>query len=156
MSQRIPAATLAFLVTATLVGAAQSSEKKITHDQLPAAVQKAVDEQSKGATIRGFNLEIEHGQTFYEAKMTTNGQGKDVLFDANGNVVEVETEVAFDSLPAAVQSGLQAKAGAGKLGKVESLTKHGSLVAYEAMVTTNGKKSEIQVAPDGKPLDHEE
>jgi len=55
-----------------------------------------------------------------------------------------------------VQSGLQEKAGKGKLGKVESITKHDKLVAYEAKVTTNGKKSEIQVGPDGKPLDHEE
>ena len=30
------------------------------------------------------------------------------------------------------------------------------LVAYEAQVTTNGKRSEVQVGPDGKPLDHEE
>ena len=40
--------------------------------------------------------------------------------------------------------------------KVESLTKHDKLVAYEAKVQANGKKNEIQVGPDGKPLDHEE
>jgi hypothetical protein len=39
---------------------------------------------------------------------------------------------------------------------VESITIHGKLVAYEAKVDTNGKRSEIQVSPDGKPLDHEE
>jgi hypothetical protein len=39
---------------------------------------------------------------------------------------------------------------------VESLTKKGKLVAYEAKVNTGGKKSEVQVGPDGKPLDHEE
>jgi hypothetical protein len=51
---------------------------------------------------------------------------------------------------------LQAKAGKGKITKVESLTKKDKLVAYEAQVVTNGKKSEVQVGPDGKPLDHEE
>jgi hypothetical protein len=60
------------------------------------------------------------------------------------------------SLPAAVKDGLQTKAGKGKLVKVESLTKHDKLVAYEAQVNTNGKKSEVQVGPDGKALDHEE
>jgi hypothetical protein len=40
--------------------------------------------------------------------------------------------------------------------KVESITKHDRLVAYEAKVLTGTKKSEIQVGPDGKPLDHEE
>jgi len=55
-----------------------------------------------------------------------------------------------------VKDGLQAKAGAGKIIKVESLTKHDQLVAYEAKVQTDGKKKEIQVGPDGQPLAHEE
>ncbi len=58
--------------------------------------------------------------------------------------------------PADVQAGLAAKAGEGKILKVESRTKKERLVAYEAHVETAGKKSEIQVGPDGKPLDHEE
>jgi hypothetical protein len=29
-------------------------------------------------------------------------------------------------------------------------------VAYETKVMIEGKKSEVQVGPDGKPLDHEE
>jgi hypothetical protein len=51
----------------------------------------------------------------------------------DGAVVEIEEQVAFDSLPAAVKEGLRAKAGTGKLLKVESLTKRGKLVAYEAV-----------------------
>ena len=55
-----------------------------------------------------------------------------------------------------VKAGLTAKAAGGKILKVESLTKNGKMVAYEAKLETAGKKSEIQVGPDGKPLDHEE
>jgi len=88
--------------------------------------------------------------------MTTDGHSKDVLFDTTGTVVEVEEQVALDSLPAAVKEGLQSKAGQGKILKVESITKHDKLVAYEAGVQKSGKKSEVQVGPDGKPLDHEE
>jgi hypothetical protein len=62
----------------------------------------------------------------------------------------------MEPLSPAVRDGLQAKAGNGKLVKVESLTKKDKLVAYEAQVVTNGKRSEVQVGPDGKPLDHEE
>lgn len=156
MSKRSIAALLLLAIAFTFPAIAQATEKKITRDQLPEAVQKAVDAQSHGATIRGFSEEVEHDQTFYEAEMTVNGHTKDVLFDATGKVAEIEEEVSFDSLPAAVKIGLQAKVGRAKLGKVESLTKHDTLVAYEAKVVTNGKKSEIQVGPDGKPLDHEE
>ncbi len=106
--------------------------------------------------MKGFSQEEENGQTYYEAEMIVNGHTKDVLMDPAGAVVEVEEEVALDSLPAAVKDGLQAKVGSGKLVKVESLTKHDKLVAYEAQVRTGSKKSEVQVGPDGKPLDHEE
>jgi len=62
----------------------------------------------------------------------------------------------MDALPADVKAALQAKAGEGKLVKVETITKKDKLVAYEAQITKGGKKSEVQVGPGGKPLDHEE
>ena len=139
-----------------LAASAAAQEKKIQRTDLPPAVEKTVSEQSRGATIKGFSQEQENGQIFYEAEMTVNGHSKDVLVDTNGSVVEIEEQVALDSLPAAVQQGLQAKADGGKIVKVESLTKHDKLVAYEAKVQTNGKKKEVQVDPDGKPLAHEE
>ncbi len=122
----------------------------------PAAVEKTVAAQSQRATIRGFSEERENGQMYYEAEMTVDGHSKDLLVDNSGAIVEVEEQVAMDSLPAPVKEGLQTKAGKGKLVKVESITKHEKLVAYEAQVVTGGKKSEVQVGPDGKPLDHEE
>jgi hypothetical protein len=139
-----------------LAGMASAQEKKIKRSDLPPAVEKTVAAQSEGATIRGFSTEKEKGKTFYEAEMTVNGHSKDVLIAADGTVVEVEEQVAPDSLSAEVKAGLQAKAGKGKIVKVESLTKKGKLVAYEAQVETNGKKSEVQVGPDGKPLAQEE
>lgn len=137
-------------------GTALAQEKKIKRSDLPPAVEKTVAAQSSGATIRGFSTEKEKGETLYELEMTINGHSKDVLMAADGTVVEVEEQVAQDSLSAEVKAGLQAKACKGKILKVESITKKGKLVAYEAQVTTSGKKSEVQVGPDGKPLDHEE
>jgi hypothetical protein len=139
-----------------LASTALAQEKKIKRSELPPAVEKTVAAESAGATIKGFSTEKEKGQTFYELEMMVNGHSKDVLMAADGSIVEVEEQVAQDSLSAAVKAGLQAKAGKGKIVKVESLTKKGKLVAYEAQVETNGKKSEVQVGPDGKPLDHEE
>ncbi len=147
------------LVIGSLVLSVASSvaqEKKIKRSDLPAAVEKTVAAQSQGATIRGFSEERENGQMYYEAEMTVDGHSKDLLVDNSGAIVEVEEQVAMDSLPAPVKEGLQTKAGKGKLVKVESITKHEKLVAYEAQVVTGGKKSEVQVGPDGKPLDHEE
>ena len=139
-----------------LAGTASAQEKKIKRSDLPPAVEKTVAAQSEGATIRGFSTEKEKGETFYELEMTVSGHSKDVLMAADGTIVEVEEQVVQDSLSAEVKAGLQAKAGKGKILKVETITKKGKLVAFEAQVTTDGKKSEVQVGPDGKPLDHEE
>ena len=70
-----------------------------------------VSAESAGATIKGFSIEKEKGETFYEAEMTISGHSKDVLISASGAVVEVEEEVALDKLPAEVKAGLEAKAG---------------------------------------------
>jgi len=144
------------LTLCTVTLPAEENEKKINRSNLPPAVEKTVAAQTQGAIIRGFNEEKENGKTYYEAELTVNGHSKDILIDPTGAVVEIEEQVDLASLPAAVQSGLQTKAGAGKLGKIESITKHDKVVAYEAKVMNNGKRSEVQVGPDGKPLDHEE
>jgi uncharacterized membrane protein YkoI len=139
-----------------LTGSALAQEKKIKRSELPPAVEKVVVEQSKGATIRGFSEEKENGRTTYEVEMLLNGHSKDVQMDANGAVIEIEEQVDLHTVSTEVRAGLQAKAGKGKITKVESITKKDKLVAYEAQVVTDGKKSEVQVGVDGEPLDHEE
>ena len=146
-------ATLAVL---TIGFQTRAQEKKLQRSELPPAVQKTVDEQSKGATVKGFSTEVEDGKKIYEVQLTVNGHGKDVSMDAQGHVLEIEEETSLESLPAAVRDGLTKAAGKGTIRKVESLTTNGKLVAYEAAVKTGTKNSEVQVGPDGKKLAHPE
>jgi hypothetical protein len=129
----------------------QAQETRVKMADLPDAVKHTVEEQSKGATIRGFTKEVEKGKTYYEAELTVDGHHKDILMDASGAVVEVEERVSMDAVPAAAKAGLEKRAGKGKITSVESITKGGKIVAYEAVVQTGTKKSEIQVDRDGKP-----
>lgn len=145
------------MLAALVIPAINSAqEKKIKRSDLPPAVEKSVADVSKGATIKEFSQETEKGKTTYEVAMVVNGHTKDVELSPSGAILEVEEEVAIDSLSPEVKAGLTAKAAGGKILKVESLTKNDKLVAYEAKVQTGSKKQEIQVGPDGKPLDHEE
>ena len=152
--KRISIAILFVAVAAIWIAHAQ--ERKLKREQLPPAVQKTVDTESQGATIKGFATEVEKGKRLYEVELSVDGRTKDVSMDRNGNVVEVEQEVTIESLPNAVQDGLRKAAGAGTITKVESLTKSGKLVAYEAQVKTGKKRSEIQVGPNGEKLPHPE
>ena len=142
----------ALVIGLATVSVAQAQEKKLKREQLPPAVEKTVANESQGATINGFATEVERGKRLYEVELTVSGRSKDISMDKNGKVVEVEEEVTMDSLPAAVQEGLRKAAGAGTIGKIESLTKSGKLVAYEAQVKTGTKRSEIQVGPNGEKL----
>ena len=148
---------LAVLVTgmATL-SAVQAQEKKLKREDLPPAVEKTVAEQSKGAAIQGFSTEMEDGKSLYEVELVVSGHGKDISMDKDGNIVEVEEEIPLESLSSPVKDGLTQAAGSGTISKVESITKNGKLVAYEAQVKTGTKRSEVQVGPDGKKLAHHE
>ena len=148
MSTNIFCLALPALLVASVVSAA---EKRVKMESLPPAVQKTVQEQSKGGTIRGLSKEIEDGKTFYEAELKINGHNRDVLIDPAGSVVEVEEEVPLDSVPAAVKDAIQKRAAKGQIVLVEAVSKNDSIVAYEAKIKTAGKTSEITVKPDGSP-----
>ena len=150
MSMRI---SLALGVIVFTIGAiaAFASEKPVKMKDLPPAVQRTVQEQSKGATIRGLSTEVEHGKTIYEVEMTVNGHGKDVSMDASGAVIEVEEEVALGSIPAAARAAIVKAAAGGKIAKVEKVT-GGKEVAYEAALRKDGKRSEVRVSADGSML----
>ncbi len=138
------------IVAGFFLAAGQGAEQRLQMKDLPEGVRKTVHEQSKGATIRGLHKEVEDGKTFYEAEMTLNGRGKDVLMDPTGAIVEIENEVDLASIPAAAKAAIEKNAGKGKIMMVESINKNNAIVAYEAKIQAGGKKREIQVQPDGK------
>lgn len=152
MKQTIVLAACIALASSTL----HAQEHKIPRTALPPAVEKTLQANLGGATIKGFATETEGGKKVYEAETILNGHTRDLQFATDGALNEIEEEVAFDSLPAPVQASLKAKAGTAKITKVESLTKHDKLVAYEAATLKGAKKGEVQVGPNGENLKHEE
>ena len=134
---------------------ASSAEEQVKKADLPAVVQKAADAQSAGASVLGYAKDKKHGRLEYEVQLMVGDHTKDVTIDPQGRVLEVEEQVVADELPANVFHGLSAQAGKGKITKIESLTRNGKIVAYEAQVT-GGKHAEIQVGPDGQKLAHPE
>src|SRR5437899_9617715 len=75
--------TVALLLTGVIASQAQGQEKEpkekhLKHADLPAAVRRTADEQSKGATVKGYSQETENGSVEYEVEMTVNGHSRDV------------------------------------------------------------------------------
>lgn len=136
--------------------AMRAQDKVLTRAKVPAKVLATVDRETQRTTIKGYATEVEHGKRVYEVETIANGHTRDLQIGADGTLNEIEEEVPMASLPAAVSSSLDTRAKGAKITKVESLTKGGKLVAYEASVEKDGHKGEIQVGPTGGTLSHEE
>jgi len=127
-----------------------AAEKPVKMTDLPAAVQKSIQEQTKGATIKGVAQESEAGKTVYEVETTLDGKGRDLTFDTGGKLVELEEEVPISSIPAAAKTAIETRAAGATITKVEKVTE-GQSVKYEAALRKGTKRSEISVTADGMP-----
>jgi hypothetical protein len=146
----------ALLVGLALGASVTAQSKQLERSALPPAVEKTVAAESQGATITRLSTEIEDGRRIYEVAFTTHGHARSVEIDARGTLLETEDEVSLATVPPAVKAALLAAAGTGTIERVDTLTKKGTLVAYEAQVKRGATRSEIQVGPDGKKLAHPE
>jgi uncharacterized membrane protein YkoI len=117
---------------------------------LPAAVQKTVQDTLQGGEIKNIGKETEHGVAQYEVETIRNGKHRDFNVDTKGNLVVVEEETSIDSVPAAAKAAILKKVGAGKLSMVETFAKPGADTMYEASWKDRaGKKHEVLVKADG-------
>jgi hypothetical protein len=144
------------LVLTTIPLSVFAVEKKVSQPELPVAVRATVRAQSVGAVVKGLSHKIENGLVKYEAEMIVHGRTKDVTIDPNGAVLEIEEQVELNELPASVVAGFRDKAGKGAVTRVESISKHGAIVAYEAIVKDAARRFEVQVGVHGETLKHEE
>jgi len=126
------------------------AEKKTDFKDLPPAVQKTVQDNLKGAEIKGIGKEKEDGVEQYEVETLLNGKSRDFEVDTKGNLLVVEEATTIDAIPAAAKAGILKKVAGGKLNTVETFTKTGQPMMYEAGYSDkNGKKHEVLVKSDG-------
>ena len=124
--------------------------KSLQLKDLPAAVQKTVQANLNGGEIKNIAKEKEGGVEQYEVESVLNGKARDFNVDSKGALLVVEEATTFDAIPAAAKAGILKKVGDGKLGMVETFTKTGQPMMYEAAYTDKkGKKHEVLVKADG-------
>jgi hypothetical protein len=117
---------------------AAAQEKKITAKQVPAAVISAFKSSYPNATIRGYAREKEDGKVFYEIESLEGTMHRDVLYNADGTVAEVEESIAVTDLPAGAQQAIKQKYPRGVIILAEKTTV-GDTVGYEVSLR-NGRK----------------
>ena len=73
---------LAFLTVVAISGLAGAAVKSLQVKDLPAAVQKTVQDTLKGAEIKNISKEVEKGVTQYEVETILKGKHRDFNVDA--------------------------------------------------------------------------
>ena len=136
-----------FVVSICAVGLA--AQTQVQMKDLPAAVRRTVLAETKDAKIVNMVKENANGQPQFEIETVVNGKTRNLIILTNGHLETVELELAAGDVPPAAMKVFSA--GGGKVGKVESV-KSGKPTYYEAIVEKDGKKAEVTVDANGKPV----
>ena len=150
-----PGASRSFLLTTALAisSCAYAAEHSVPCSTLPEAVQqRSKTHIENGTTIHGCVKDVSGGKTTYEVEFVTSKGSKDITFSPAGDVLEIEQQVDPATVPPPVAAAFAKAATGGKLGKVESLTRQGQLIAYESTIEKGGKHRELAFHPDGTPM----
>jgi uncharacterized membrane protein YkoI len=128
-----------------------AQEKKITARDVPAGVMSAFKTAYSNATIRGYAREKENGKVFYEIESREGTTTRDVLFNPDGTVAEVEESVAASDLPAEVQQAFKEKYPKAVISRAEKTTA-GDKVSYEIVARQGKRKVTLEVDSSGRVL----
>jgi len=122
---------------------------------LPKPAASALRKAFPRALFRGVEFEHVEAPRLYEVQLARGGRDLEVTVSADGVIVEVETQVAKDELPAAVARTIGAAAGGAELDELEKAETRAVLkfvelkqpqVAYSAEFRKEDMKQEIEVS----------
>jgi hypothetical protein len=141
---------LALSITGAAV--AEDGEQIVPCKDLPAAIMTAFAKAYPKATIKNCTREIEDGNTTYEVASREDNVGRDVLYNAEGNVIVVEETVSMSDVPKPVQRAFNKKFSKAEIILAEKLMR-GSSVSYEFEIKVKGKIREIVFDSAGKEME---
>ena len=137
--------------TSVLGFSALAQEAKITKKKVPTAVITAFKSAYPQATIRGYAREKENGKVYYEIESIEGQTTRDVLYNPDGTVAEIEESIAVSDLPAAAQEAMRAIYPNSVITKAEKITR-GDVTEYEAHAKQGKKSVSMEFDAAGKPL----
>jgi uncharacterized membrane protein YkoI len=141
-------------------------------EDLPAAVQKTIQDQSQGAKISDIDREDRTGRTVYEVEFENEGNNREIHIASDGTLMsqdQVRTQMGWDTetdrtrvrdaknlkltdLPAAVQATAKQHGADAEVEDIDTYRRDGKLV-YEIEFRRDGPNREIHVAQDGSLMD---
>lgn len=147
--------TRTLLITAalavTLALPAASKERSLGRAEVPRPVLAAFEKAYPKAKALRFAEEKQDGKNAYEIESQDGGTRRDLLFSADGTLLEVEETIPASDLPAVVREAVEKRAPGATIKRAERVTR-GDTVRFEVDLNGSAKK-ELAFDPSGKPLE---
>lgn len=128
-----------------------AQESKIKEKDVPPAVLAAFKSAYPNATIRGLAKEKEKGKLFYEIESKDGATMRDLLYNPDGTVAEIEETIAATDLPTEAQQIIKSKYPKGVVSRAEKVTE-GNTIKYEVSIRNGKKRTGLAFDADGKLL----
>jgi hypothetical protein len=113
----------------------------------PAPVEAAFKKAYPNATVKSVSKETEDGKVQYEVESMDGTQARDLVYLADGTLVNYEELIPASAVPAAVMTAVKAKYPKATVTRAEKLFQGGKM-NYE--LALKGGPGEVVLTPDGK------
>lgn len=144
-----------FVATAALslsaLSGATATAQTMTKEQLPKAIVSAFEKVYPTATFKAASVEKDGGKTCYEIESMDGAQARDIIYAADGTVIEIEESITPASLPTSVAQALSTRFPNAPIKKAEKLIR-GVVVEYEVVIALGKQHKEVIVDEKGKIL----
>ncbi|MGD9874126.1 MAG: hypothetical protein AB7T27_07615, partial [Kiritimatiellia bacterium] len=106
------------VIAGVLFAAAPSFARECEHAKLSTAVRDAILAAFPDAEIEESKIEKENGVELYEVEIEVADEEMEISVTADGQIVEIESEVSLKDVPGAVAAALQKEAGRGEIEEI--------------------------------------
>lgn len=149
---KIKTTTLAsiFLIASTMFVCA--SDKRVTLDEAPRTIQKAIKERAGSGKIMRIEKATEQGQVQYEVliKRAPSGSEIEFIFNSDSSLDSTEEPLSIKELPVTVQRASKIVVGNGNISTAERRIKGGTITYEMGYRSSKGQEREAVFASDGK------
>lgn len=148
-----------YVITAVLValpimlGQAYAGEKELSKSQVPKAVINAFEKAYPNAKGLEFEEETFEGKAAYEVEYKENGKEYELLYSADGALLQKEEEIDSKSLPEPVAQAILKAHPKAVIEEAEKVMKpDGTVTGYEVELKLAGKEIELELDVSGNIL----
>jgi len=147
----------ALAISWAFAGQPGAAEKELGKHQVPKPVLEAFEKAYPNAKGVEYEQAMFEGQPAYEVEYKEDGKEYELLYGADGRLLQKEEEIEIKALPEPVVQAVTKAHPKAKIKEAEKLMKpDGAVIGYEVEVKKDGKEYEITLDVVGKILSTEQ